>query len=78
MGARPPLSPLSQVSPAGKASAKKRRWMLPWVVLSALVLVFSAYIVVIDQDLTAILVGIVIVLILYVLFSYIGRLAVKP
>jgi len=48
--------------------------MVAFIVLSALVLAFSLYIVLIVQDFTAILVGILIVVILYPVLRFIGRL----
>ena len=57
-------------------STQKPSWVLPFAVLSGMVLAFSLYIVVVDQDLNAIFVGLVIVIILYAVFRYVGRLLV--
>jgi hypothetical protein len=50
------------------------RWLLPWLVLSGLVVAYSLYIVAVFQDLTAFLVAVLIVVLLYVIFRYSGGL----
>jgi hypothetical protein len=76
MSGGPSLAPLSQGLPTAVASGRKPRWLLPFFVLAGLYLTLSAYIAVVDYDFTAILVGILIVLILYIVFRYVARLAV--
>jgi hypothetical protein len=54
--------------PMQLAPPRRRTWMVAFGVLSGLILAFTVYIVLVDQDLTAILIGILIVVILYVIF----------
>jgi len=68
------LSSTTPPSQTVRVSNRRPLWMVAFIVLSALVLAFSLYIVLIVQDFTAILVGILIVVILYPVLRFIGRL----
>jgi hypothetical protein len=69
-----PLSSTLQPSQTIGVANRKPLWMVAFIVLSALVMAFSVYIVLIDQDLTALLVGILIVSIVYPTLRFVGRL----
>lgn len=78
-----PNEPKIRVVPAGKgkeivaaqkieAAQKKEQRNILFVVIAILVMAFTLYIVIVDKDLTAILVGVLIVLIIWVLARFTG------